>query len=120
VGPFRDNAFYLLIWRAILCALSAVVLMATSGLGLGAALLVGAHIAVLFSLGVIVWAERLDDDRVARSGAWRMLAPGQRPAGIGGRLWARNCLKEVGLRFAKSASVAGIALSASAFLCGNE
>jgi hypothetical protein len=72
VDTFRKNAFYLLVWRAILVGLIAVVLMATSGLSLAPALLVGAHAAFAFSLGLMIWTGRLNDDGIVRVKAWRM------------------------------------------------
>ena len=101
-------------------ALIAVVLMATSRITLGPALLVGAHVALVFSLGLIARAIRLDDDRIARVWAWRMLAPRERPAGLPGRRWARNYLQEIKLRFAKAASVVAIALAALALVLASE
>ena len=51
--PFRNNAFYLLLWRAILAGLIGLVSMATCRLGPAAAALIGANVALLFSLGLI-------------------------------------------------------------------
>jgi len=120
MGPFRDNAFYLLVWRATLTVLVAVVVMATSAISLKAALLVGAHFALLFALVLVLAADRLDENRVLKTGAWRMLMPGQRPAGVAGRRWARNYLKEIDLRFAKAASAIAVALAASALAVVGE
>ena len=59
MGPFRQNVFYLLLWRTFLVALIALVLAVTRCLELGGALLTGANVALLFSLGLIVWSELL-------------------------------------------------------------
>ena len=48
---FNEKAFYLLVWRAALAALVGAVLIVTRTAELAAALLVGAHIALLFSVG---------------------------------------------------------------------
>jgi hypothetical protein len=120
MNPFRDNVFYLLVWRATLVSLVAIVLMTTSGLSLGVALLVGAHVALLFSLGLMFWVDWLDESRIAKIDAWRMLTPGQRPAGVAGRRWARRCHKEVGLQFAKAGSVIAVALATSALVLVSE
>lgn len=120
MAPFRDNVFYLLLWRAILATLIGVVLMATSEVALGPALLVGAHVALLFALGLMIWSSRLNDDRVVRVRAWQMLASDERPAGPGGRHWACTYLKEIELRFAEVGAIAAIVLGASALVVAGE
>ncbi len=114
--PFRDQAFYLLLWKSILATIVAVILMATQSADLTAAALIGAHVALLFSLALIAWTSLLSEARVVRTEAWRMLPSNQRPAGAAGRRWARNCLEETGLRFAEAGSAIAIALSASALM----
>jgi hypothetical protein len=116
MGPFRENAFYLLAWRAFLVALIALALIVTRSFELAAAFLIGANVALLFSLGLIVWSERLTEQRIVWTEAWRMLKPSQRPAGRAGRRWALGCLSDVALRFAQVVSVLAIALSASALM----
>jgi hypothetical protein len=115
MARFRENAFYLLVWRAFLVALVALVLMVTR-FQLAPAFLIGANIALLFSLGLIAWCDRLSAERIVWTEAWRMLGPNQRPAGGAGRNLAYRCLREIALRFAKAASVVAIALSASALI----
>jgi len=117
---FRGNVFYLLLWRAILALLAAVILMATRCHGLGAALLVGAHVALLFSLAVIVWTARLDDDGVVKFHAWRMLASAERPAGAAGRRCACNVAREIALPFARVASAVAAGLAASSLFVAGE
>jgi hypothetical protein len=85
MGPFRENAFYLLAWRAFLVALIALVLIATRCFELTTAFLTGANVALVFSLGLIAWSERLSEERIVRTEAWRCLKPNQRPAGRAGR-----------------------------------
>lgn len=114
--PFIEKAFYLLVWRAILAALIAVVLMATRSFELTAALLIGANIALLFALSLIAWKSQLDEAHIARTEAWRALRPGERPAGQGGRRWALNYLEELTLRFAKGSSAIAIALAGTALV----
>jgi len=84
------------------------------------AFLVGANVALLFSLGLIVWSRQLTDERIVRTEAWQMLEPSQRPAGIGGRRLACRDLSDVALRFAKAASAVAAALSASAIVFATE
>ena len=116
MGPFRENAFYLLAWRAFLVALIALALIVTRSFELAAAFLIGANVALLFSLGLIVWSERLTEQRIVWTESWRMVKPSQRPAGRAGRRWALSCLSDVALRFAQVVSVLAIALSASALM----
>ena len=120
MDSFRDNVFYLLLWRAILVALVALVLAATRCLELRGALLTGANVALLFSLGLIVWSDWLGGDRIIWTKAWRMLRPDERPAGLAGRTVAYDCLRGLALRFAKGASVVAAALSASALLLASD
>ena len=117
--PFRENAFYLLAWRAFLVALITLVLMITRSFELAAAFLIGANVALLFSLGLMVWSEWLSEERIVWTEAWRMLKPSQQPAGRAGRRWAHSCLSDVALRFAQVASVLAITLSTSAFMIAN-
>jgi len=116
VEPFRQIAFYLLLWRAILIALLALVTAATSCLELQRALLAGAVVALLFSIGLIVWSELLGSERIVRTSAWRALQANQRQAGPAGRAVACRCLRGLALHFAKASSAAAAALSVSALL----
>ena len=116
MDSFRDQAFYLLLWRSVLVVLAATLLMATLGANLATAVLIGANVALLFSLGLIAWTNALSEERIVRTKAWRMLAPNQRPAGPGGRRSARNCLNETALRFAEGGSALAIVLSAAALV----
>lgn len=118
--PFSEKAFYLLVWRAILATLIAVVLMATRSFELSAAFLIGANIALLFSVGLIAWKSQLDEQQIVRTEAWRALGPKERPAGEGGRRWALNCLEELTLRFAKASSAVAIAMAGTALVMSAE
>jgi len=120
MDPFRGNVFYLLLWRAILALLVAVVLMATRCGALGEALLVGAHVALLFSLGVVAWAGGLDANHLARFLPWRMLTNRERHAGPAGRRWACSVARETALPFAKAGSAVAACLAASSLLFAGE
>ena len=108
---FNEKAFYLLVWRAVLATLVGAVFIVTQTAELEAALLVGANIALLFSIGLIAWTSQLDEEQIVRTEAWRMLVPGERPAGPVGRQCARNNLAEMAFRFAKASSAVAIALT---------
>lgn len=120
MDPFRGNVFYVLLWRAILALLISVVLMVTRCGALGEALLIGAHVALLYSLVVAVWAAGLDGERVAGFLPWRMLAKSERPAGAPGRRWACNVAKEIALPFARIGSAVAAGLAASSLFIASE
>ena len=109
MNEFDEKVFYLLVWRAVLVALVGAVLIVTCTAELAAALLVGANVALLFSVGLIVWTSQLDEEQIVRTEAWRTLVAEERPAGKSGRFCALNCLEEIAFRFAKaSAAVAAV------------
>jgi hypothetical protein len=118
--PFEEKAFYLLVWRAFLAALLTLVLIVTWDCQVPRAFVIAANVALIFSLGLIVWVRRLTDERIASTEAWRILTPSQRPAGIGGRRWARFHLSDIALRFAKTSSAVAAGLSASALIFASE
>jgi hypothetical protein len=120
MNSFDENAFYLLVWRAILVTLIGAILLLTHPLELGMALLAAGIVALVFSVVLMACSASLTEDRVARSAAWRLLPPAERPLGIGGRRWACNRLKEQMLRFAKGGSVVAIMLSVSALIVASE
>ncbi len=113
---FRENAFYLMVWRALLATLLGLVLIATRSAEVAAALLIAAHMSLLFSFGLIMWSQWLSEERIVWTEPWRMLRPGQRLAGRAGRRLAYKCLSDMALRFAKGASALAVALSASALI----
>lgn len=118
--PFEEKAFYLLVWRAFLAALITLVLIVTQGYQVPGAFVVAANVALIFSLGLIVWTRRLTDERIVSTQAWRILAPSQRPAGIGGRRSACLYLNEVALRFARASAAVAAGLCASALIFASE
>jgi hypothetical protein len=114
--PFSEKAFYLLVWRAILATIITVVLMVTRSFELAAAFLIGANVALLFSVGLIAWKSQLDEEHIVLTEAWRALQAGEQPAGEAGRRWAVNNLEELTLRFAKVSSAVAIALAGTALV----
>ena len=118
--PFQEKAFYLLVWRAFLAGLITLVLIVTRGYQVPGAFVIAANVALIFSLGLIVWARRLTDERIVWTEAWRTLKPGQRPAGIGGRRSACLYLNEVALRFARASAAVAVGLCASALIFASE
>jgi hypothetical protein len=114
MNEFNEKAFYLLVWRAVLAALVGAVLIVTRTAELEAALLVGANVALLFSVGLIVWTSQLDEEQIVRTEAWRTLVPEERPAGKTGRFCALNCLEFAKASAAVAAVLAGAVLAISA------
>jgi hypothetical protein len=115
MNEFNEKAFYLLVWRAVLATLVGAVFIVTRIAELEAALLVGANIALLFSIGLIAWTSQLDEEQIVRTEAWRTLTPEERPAGKSGRFCALNCLEEIAFRFAKASAAIAAALAGAVF-----
>ena len=70
---------------------------------------IGATVALIFSIGLLIRAYLLSEERFLRSEAWRALRPEERPAGELGARLARAQLEKLLLRAAKAASgIAGI------------
>jgi len=120
MDPFRETAFGLLVWRAFLTTLLTVLMTILARLDFSVALLAGANMALLFSLGMVAWSQTLSDERIVLTKAWRLLSPGERPAGVGGRRCACSLLRDEALLFAKAASAVAAVLSASAFVFAAE
>jgi hypothetical protein len=112
---YRDTAFYLTLWHAVLATIVAVVLIVLNDLGLASSLLIAANLALLFALVLMVRAGHLTERRIKRGQFWRTLAPQQRPAGEAGLRMARQALQHTWLRFARGAAALAIVLSALAY-----
>jgi hypothetical protein len=71
------------------------------------ALVIGAHIALIFSLLLLYRVTRLSEERMTRTETWRVLEPHERPQGNWALRAARDRLEEVLLQFSnRSAGVA--------------
>lgn len=116
MDSFREKAFCLLLWRTILVGAVAIVLIAVGQVPGVSTALIAAHVALLFAIGLMLWADRLSSERIVRSEAWRLLQATERPGGEGGRRLALDCLRGLTLRFAEGASGVAIALSGVALL----
>ncbi|MBI4366981.1 MAG: hypothetical protein HY543_09205 [Deltaproteobacteria bacterium] len=96
----RDSAFV---------TLAAATMMVGASFEPALAFKIGATVALIFSIGLLLRSYFLTDERFGRSEAWQALRPDERPAGDHGRQWARAQLEELLLRFAKAASgIAGL------------
>ena len=104
MDSYRDTAFYLAVWYAVLTALGAVLLIALNGRAAPTALLVAANVALLFALVLMARVGTPDGPAHPRGQFWRTLPSKSVPAGEGGVRIARRALKETWLRFAKGAA----------------
>jgi hypothetical protein len=93
---------------ATFVALAAGTLMVGFSFAPALALGIGANIALVFAIALVLRAACLSDDRIHRTEAWRILRPQERPVGDAGRRSARDDLQGVLLRFAQAA--AGMAI----------
>ncbi len=116
MDQFSRVAFHETAWRALYGTAAALVLMLCYSANPPAALLLGAHVALLFAVGMLVYALQLTDDRIELSEPWLALEPGERPEGTLGRQRARNYFAAVMLRFAKGGAAIAAALAGLAVL----
>jgi hypothetical protein len=115
MDDFRNTAFYLTLWYAVLMAIVSVLLIALHDLALASALLAAATLALLFALFLMARAGRLSEKRITRSQFWRTVAPQKRPAGEAGLRMACRVLEETWLRFAKGAAAVAIVMGVLAY-----
>jgi len=119
MDSYRETAFYLAVWYAILAALGAVLVIALNDVGPAFGLLIAANSALLFALFLTVLAGRLRDGRIARGQFWGALPAEQRPSGEAGRRMARRAAEQTWLRFAKGATMVAIVLAGLAYATNN-
>jgi len=113
---FRDTAFYLMIWQTFLAILASVLFLVLNDIEPATALLIAANLALVFSLILMIRANRLDEQRVVRTAFWCALPARTRPPGELGRRMARVALEETWLRFAKGGAAVAIALCMLAYM----
>ena len=102
--PFARFTFFTVARDASFVTLAAATLMVAFSFEPPLAFKIGATVALIFSIGLIIRSYFLTEERLLRSEVWRALRPDERPAGIQGRQLARAQLEELLLRFAKAAS----------------
>lgn len=112
MNPFARFAFFTMARDTSFVALAAGTLMVGYSFEPPLAFTIGATVALIFSIGLLVRSYFLTEERLLRSEVWRALRPDERPAGAQGRRLARAQLEELLLRFAKAAS--GVAVSSIA------
>jgi hypothetical protein len=104
---FAQFAFSLTLRDASFVALAAFTLMVAFSFDPPLALVIGAHVALIFSLFLLYRVTVLTDERMKRTELWRVLEPDERPRGDFALVLAHDRLEEVLLRFSKTA--AGVA-----------
>ena len=116
MGVFHRFAVFTVARDTAFVALAAATLMLAFSFAPALAFSIGAHIALIFAIVLLLRAACLSEARMERTEAWRILKPQERPVGDAGRRSARDDLQEVTLRFAEGAAAAAIVLY-SASLC---
>lgn len=114
--PFHQLAFFTLARDAGYVTLAGATLMVGFSFAPWLALRIGATVALLFALGMILRAALLSADKITRTEPWRVLHKHERPLGEPGRKWACDDFRELLLRFAKSASGVAILLGGSSLV----
>jgi hypothetical protein len=110
MGAFRRFAFATAARDAGFVALAAATLMLAFSFAPALSLSIGANIALVFAVCMVLRAACLREDGIERTEAWLVLQPQERPTGDSGRRLARDELADVLLRFAKAAAGAAIVL----------
>jgi hypothetical protein len=111
--PFRRLAAGTIARDAGYVALAAGTFMVGFSFHPALALLIGANVALIYGIALIVRSWRLTDERIARSEPWRALDRPERPKGDAGRQAARGILEELLLRSARIAAAIAIVMAVS-------
>lgn len=107
--PCERYTFFTLARDASFFLLGAVTLMVGFSFAPPLAFKIGASIALIFALLMLLRSTLLTEERFRRSEVWRALEPDERPSGEHGLRAARDYMDEMMLRFAKSSSaIAGV------------
>lgn len=115
MDSFRDTAFGLTLWYAVLAVLVGVLLIVLNDLQPPIAFLAGANIALLFAVALILKTRRLSEESISRGAFWRTVPQRQRPRDEGSLRVARAMLERILLSFAKGAAAIAIILTALAY-----
>ena len=91
MDSFRETAFCLTLWYALLTLLVAVLAIALYDLDALTALLAAATVALLFALVLMARAARLTEHNVTRGQFWRTVPSRKRPARRSGRTARAPC-----------------------------
>jgi hypothetical protein len=116
VDIFRRLAVFTLARDASFVALAAGTLMVAFSFAPPIAFGIAAKIALIFSIVLLLRALLLTRERLQQSEVWRVLEPEERPRGEAEQEWAREQLKELLLRSAKTAAAFAATLYTSSLL----
>jgi hypothetical protein len=114
MDPFRRLAFFILARDTGFIALAAATLMVGFSFMPWLAFGIGANVALLYAIVLMVRARRLTDERITRVEAWKLLRDTE--DGAPDPLRARDTLRDLLLRFARTAAAAAVVLSASSLI----
>jgi hypothetical protein len=104
MNPFARFALFTVARDAAFVTLAAMILMLAFSFRPELALEIGATVALIFSVCLLVRVSLLTEERLERCEVWRALPEEERPPGEDGRRWARGHFELLLLHFAKGAS----------------
>ncbi len=113
---FRRLAFGDTLWHATLAILWGLVLAICYSANVASALLISANVALIFAVGLMIYAGRLTDDEIEQTNPWRRLRMHERLTRMPERRSARDYFELVMLKFARAGAAAAIVLSGAALL----
>jgi hypothetical protein len=111
---FSRFAYFTVARDASFTALAGGMLMIAYSFDPPLALTIGASVALLFCIVLLVRTFLLTDDRVVETEPWKVLRPEERPIGDEGRHRATERLNAIMLTFAKNASAIACVLFSGA------
>jgi hypothetical protein len=114
MDPFRRLAFFTLARDASFVALAIATLMVGFSFMPWLAFGIGANVALLYAIVLMIRAGLLTDRRITRVEAWKLLR--QSDDGAPDPLRARDTMRDLLLRFARTAAGAAVVLSASSLI----
>lgn len=118
MNPFARFALFTVARDAGFVAWAALLLMLAFSFQPPLAFEIGATIALLFCVALLVRVYFLTEERLERSEVWRALPETERPCGEDERGWARSHLETILLRFAHGAAALACVFFCSAFILG--
>jgi len=116
MDAFRRFAFFTVARDASFVALAAATLMLAFSFAPPFALAIGANIALVYAIGLLLRVACLTDEGIVRTEVWRILKPQERPAGESAQRTAKDDLQVVLLQFAEAAAGIAIALYCSSLM----
>ena len=114
MDPFRRLAFFTLARDTSFVVLATATLMVGFSFMPRLALGIGANVALLYAIALMIRAGLLTDRRITRAEAWRLLRNSEDSAPD--PLLARETFRDLLLRFARTAAAAAVVLSASSLI----